>query len=814
MANYEALKAAIMNVVRTNGSQLITGANLQAVLIAMLNASKEDATTFDDEINNLTEKLDTNRFGYNVSVFGTVAGIHTLSTAVVNVPASERFAGQKITFKTDAGWVTYQNTSLSTDNYENVSNWVLDSGVTVEGDVSITNNPDYEDLTQNNSNQLKFADKEYNASTFTGLGRIYLRKNIVSNVNTLTQAMLADANTIYIIQYDYTLGADITIPANCVLKFDGGSISASGNNDTITGNKTSIDAGLQNIFNSGVIFAGTWNVGEIYPEWFGAVSGSDSTAAIQKCINNALAVGIKDVKLSNTYLVSAPIVINEKINIFGTCDKYSKDNLVAADNFTGQTLNGYLCNAILECRRPILLSRVGINGSAVANGIQWYEGFAEGSIAKCYFHNCRSAAIIGSVVESFTIEDNYISATPIGIRFTNTAFTDTGQTIFRPQTSNKHIGGGYMFYINRNVVQAYGIGILLQGMHDVSIFQNMTAHCQLNGIWCKDCISLSIINCYSEGDGVCVGDGYTPVSGTQPAISTSQTLIDNNLDGYVYDGNAYRSPYFVATTHEFLMEHCYVSYKKRGQSKTIEEVSTNRSDAGVDAILTTDTIYEISINDTFYGNWNNSYASEATIFDVNMFTAELYSVNIDTKNPQPFAMINANIGNVGKGNYFYTRRGDTSVLDGDDNSYYTSLYYSPSVYTMALTDMPITLVEKIGTENFYKFNEATSQMHFCIKNPQSILLIPKTYIMVLIPVKSNSTTTTLNILATCYGGGTKTFSFSNSIMPNKFYYHRAFIPIDANMTNIDIGVSLERGTDNDNVLFGKLRAVYISSSIN
>ena len=248
MADYTAIKNLISDVVKTNGAQEITGANLQNVLVSMINAvASSNNDDFDringnilnllnyvdtenedirDEMQELANRLDTNRYGYNVTVFGLVAGVHTLATAVKNVPPAERFGGQKITFKTDAGWVTYQNTSLSIDNYEDVNNWVLDSGVNVEGNVTITNNPDYEDLTQNSQNELKFADKEYSAATFSGLGRIYLRKNIVSNKNVLTQEMLSDANTIYIIQYDYDLdGENITTPANCVLKFEGGSLS-------------------------------------------------------------------------------------------------------------------------------------------------------------------------------------------------------------------------------------------------------------------------------------------------------------------------------------------------------------------------------------------------------------------------------------------------------------------------------------------------------------------------------------------------------------------------------------------------------------
>lgn len=114
--------------------------------------------------------------------------------------------------------------------------------IEITGDV--TNAPDEEDLTSENqggTDVLKFKDKAYNSALYSGLGRVYLRKNIVTlegtGKNVLTQAMVNTANTIYHIQYDYDLnGQTITLPAGCVLEFDGGSVK----NGTITGNNTLI----------------------------------------------------------------------------------------------------------------------------------------------------------------------------------------------------------------------------------------------------------------------------------------------------------------------------------------------------------------------------------------------------------------------------------------------------------------------------------------------------------------------------------------------------------------------------------------------
>lgn len=73
---------------------------------------------------------------------------------------------------------------------------------------------------------LKFKDKEYDPDNFSGLGRVYLRKNISNGKNILTQEMINKANTRYIIQYDYDLdGQTINVPDNCVLEFEGGSLN-------------------------------------------------------------------------------------------------------------------------------------------------------------------------------------------------------------------------------------------------------------------------------------------------------------------------------------------------------------------------------------------------------------------------------------------------------------------------------------------------------------------------------------------------------------------------------------------------------------
>nr|DAP56164.1 MAG TPA: rhamnogalacturonase A [Caudoviricetes sp.] len=136
----------------------------------------------------------------------------------------------------------------------------------------IVNNPDDEDLVAvekaEGANVLKLADKVYNPTTFSGIGRIYLRKNMKGGKNVLDNTVIPPIkeNTKFIIQYDYDLnGATLTIPEGCILDFQGGSIS----NGTLVGNNTKIAAGLLRAFGTSVTFSGTWDIDSVHPEWFG-----------------------------------------------------------------------------------------------------------------------------------------------------------------------------------------------------------------------------------------------------------------------------------------------------------------------------------------------------------------------------------------------------------------------------------------------------------------------------------------------------------------------------------------------------------------
>lgn len=211
---------------------------------------------------------------YNVSIHHPSSGIdgsnrYTLEDAIVQVPETIRIAGLKVSFLNNSGLV--ETWEFAGGVFENIENWksnedkltdIRDEAISkikeVESDAisnfssqrvtpdmlsestkqfinasggsTINNLADDEDLVSVDKGEslsvLKFADRAYNPVAHIGKGYKILRKNVVNGKNILTQEMINQPDTIYEIRYDFDLdGAQITIPENCILKFDGGSLS-------------------------------------------------------------------------------------------------------------------------------------------------------------------------------------------------------------------------------------------------------------------------------------------------------------------------------------------------------------------------------------------------------------------------------------------------------------------------------------------------------------------------------------------------------------------------------------------------------------
>ena len=110
-------------------------------------------------------------------------------------------------------------------------------------------------------NGAVIADTQTVVGSDNCMGKVVLNKNIVRGINTLTQAMLTQTNTTYVIRDDFALDKEITVPQGCVFEFDGGSLS----NGTLNMNSSIIEARKVKIFDSVNII----NIGnkEFNAEW-------------------------------------------------------------------------------------------------------------------------------------------------------------------------------------------------------------------------------------------------------------------------------------------------------------------------------------------------------------------------------------------------------------------------------------------------------------------------------------------------------------------------------------------------------------------
>lgn len=177
--------------------------------------------------------------------------------------------------------VTPEMLSESTKQYINAS-----------GGGTITNFADDEDIQSKNiqsGNVLKFADRAYNPGIYVGMGYKILRRNIMDGKNILTQEMVNQPHTIYMIQYDFDLdGTTITLPEGCMFYFQGGSIS----NGFLEGKIENTHA---------------------RPEWFHSPKDGDWSAAIQQALNICPTVKLSD----KIYNISRKIVLNIYNSLIG-----------------------------------------------------------------------------------------------------------------------------------------------------------------------------------------------------------------------------------------------------------------------------------------------------------------------------------------------------------------------------------------------------------------------------------------------------------------------------------------------------------------
>lgn len=311
---------------------------------------------------------------------------------------------------------------------------------------------------------------------------IILKKNLVNGVNTLTQEMMSAANTKYVIKYDYVLGENITVPTECILEFDGGSINGA---YILTGLNTCIDADIISIFGTDVTLAGTWNVAEAYPEWFGAKGDgvNNDTPSFLSVIN-----------------MQVPIFLSEKTYKLGSM-------LQIYTNFT-------------------LISEKGI---ITYSSIRAYDNNPTILIKGVKFTNISGNAI--ELKDCNTTIENCI--------FENIGISDADPTTYGHACYNN---GGKLIFRHNHVIKTHstGVGIINdtklyieENIFDGCYFRAISSWQATNSIGCINDNYIKDNGKYrTDGSGV----GSNGIYGKMPGVIVKNNVIENvaenGIEGY------------------------------------------------------------------------------------------------------------------------------------------------------------------------------------------------------------------------------------------------------------------------------------------
>lgn len=271
---------------------------------------------------------------------------NTLDEAIRVIPWRSRKVGQVITFLNEQGeWHLYQYQGKSILTWNNTTLWID----LLESRIVNSILPDQEDLTMtepdaDGNSYMHFKDKDYSVDDFSGLGRVYLRKNLQTLtdpntgetrlINYLTQTMVGKENVIYHIQYDYNLnGQTIIIPEGCVLLFEGGSIK--------NGNITFIDTiHIGNPKYKSVKFSGTILASSIKLSDFDGID-------IIKNINGACIIDGENIKYTGSITVTFECSIH-RLNLAGTIDINTTQQVSIIDSIIESSNSEYAIRSIID----------------------------------------------------------------------------------------------------------------------------------------------------------------------------------------------------------------------------------------------------------------------------------------------------------------------------------------------------------------------------------------------------------------------------------------------------------------------------------
>lgn len=450
-----------------------------------------------------------------------------------------------------------------------------------------------------------------------GMGYVVLDKD-----KTFAEQVTQE-DTIYEIRHEFDLGGVTnpdSLPAGCVLKFEGGSLK----NGTLNGNASLITGSEYNILD-GVYLNGTWINAECNLKWWGCspTSGVDNSPMIQCAFNSTIPL----IRVSERYGVSSPIGLPYNKKIVGRAAINNKlAGFYANDDFKSKTITfspredsagGTKEVSAIFYHRDLTMLELNdlyIDANYKADfAIEHIDLYCNPHFFNIYILRARKVGILLYSSEMPVFEHVYVSKCHIGIMVSNFKYVDTN-----PMDDAFYTGerlGQANILVMRNVrALNNNYGIILNGLYDGKCENLQTSYNSVVGLVVYNS-TVDVTKYYSEGDSSCNfyikelngvwgmvyhdAENGTDVVDTGERATTSSSytlpyLVDNNLDGRKVTciqskkTDAYLRCPVVSINSNLLFTSAIVSFHPRSfvhnNSDTYENF-TVRDAHGIDAMI-------------------------------------------------------------------------------------------------------------------------------------------------------------------------------------------------------------------------------------
>lgn len=455
---------------------------------------------------------------------------------------------------------------------------------------ALTNLADGEDLASV-GNVMKLADKAYAPTAYSGMGRKYLRKNLVDGKNILTQEMLPSANTIYIIQYDYDLNrATITIPENCTLEFQGGSLA----NGTVNlnfaiikgeGIRTKFINPQNNVINTRTLVMGNDSVYDTEMMGYICSLGCDIIVNTKSITINESINVTKDISIigeidgegyefvpfidfpnSNGFLFTAIQnnnngIKNLKIQALGDVLHYSNVYMYFWENLNLISKQGNCISA--DSSFHARFNRIKV--SAPETGKAGFKGFRGNTTT---WTNCTSDSCFAVFMQCRGLIESYNGTWGNSQHF---IYDDEAVVGYGRQTTIK----------NSNIESFKDTPIVLKAYSDQLILDNVSIYnYPTDGVYTHDTIAIDYIALLELRNGTTlsdVGNGYYAIR-TKQTYSLVKKIV--GYSGYIYSEAAG-------------LLHCSIdSYIDKESSTATESMYFNRTNIYANKLITKGSVYK------------------------------------------------------------------------------------------------------------------------------------------------------------------------------------------------------------------------------